>query len=151
MGKPAYDVYIDDKSFNVDTFWPVPKENESKSKKLPVEIVEKGWGKEIIFVNNDEYCGKLLCFEKDKKFSMHYHLIKEESWYVSEGEFEYSWIDTEKASIHSTLIGKGDVIDLEVGQPHQLKALTEGATIFEVSTKHYEEDSYRVLPGSSQL
>jgi quercetin dioxygenase-like cupin family protein len=78
-------------------------------------------------------------------------LIKEESWYVSEGEFEYSWIDTEKASIHSTLIRKGDVVDLEVGQPHQLKALTEGATIFEVSTKHYEEDSYRVIPGSSQL
>jgi GTPase SAR1 family protein len=29
-----------------------------------------------------------------------------------------------------------------------LKALTQGATIFEVSTKHYEEDSYRVFPGS---
>jgi hypothetical protein len=24
---------------------------------------------------------------------MHYHLIKEESWYVSKGEFEYRWID----------------------------------------------------------
>jgi hypothetical protein len=29
---------------------------------------------------------------------MHYHLIKEESWYVSKGEFEYRWIDTETAT-----------------------------------------------------
>jgi quercetin dioxygenase-like cupin family protein len=96
------------------------------------------------------YCGKLLVFEKGKKFSMHYHLIKEESWYVAEGEFEYSWIDTEKAEVQSTVIRQGDVVDLEIGQPHQLRALTQGATIFEVSTKHYEEDSYRVFPGDSQ-
>ena len=76
LKKPDYDIYIDDKSFNVDQLWPVPKEDNIKTKKLPVEIVPKGWGKEIIFVNNDEYCGKLLCFEKGKKFSMHYHIQK---------------------------------------------------------------------------
>ena len=114
------------------------------------DIHEKAWGYELWIVNHEMYCGKLLVFNKDKKFSMHYHLIKEESWYVSQGEFEYRWIDTETATIQSTLIGEGDIVDLEVGQPHQLRALTQGATIFEVSTKHYEEDSYRVLPGDSQ-
>jgi quercetin dioxygenase-like cupin family protein len=62
------------------------------------EIHKKAWGHELWIANHEAYCGKLLVFEKDKKFSMHYHLIKEESWYVAEGEFEYSWIDTEKAS-----------------------------------------------------
>ena len=37
------------------------------------------------------------------------------------------------------------------GQPHQMLALTEGATIFEVSTQHFDTDSYRVKPGSSQI
>ena len=37
------------------------------------------------------------------------------------------------------------------GQPHQMLALTEGATIFEVSTQHFDYDSYRVKPGSSQI
>ncbi|MEI6289491.1 MAG: hypothetical protein WCP19_03590, partial [Chloroflexota bacterium] len=62
MKKPAYDIYYDDKSVNIDTYLPVPnKDNKgTKSKKLGVEIVEKGWGREVIFVNNDEYCGKLL-------------------------------------------------------------------------------------------
>jgi mannose-6-phosphate isomerase-like protein (cupin superfamily) len=114
------------------------------------DIYEKAWGYELWIANHEMYCGKLLVFNKDKKFSMHYHMIKEESWYVSKGEFEYRWIDTETAEVKATLIREGDVVDLVLGQPHQLKALTEGATIFEVSTKHYEEDSYRVLPGDSQ-
>ena len=114
------------------------------------DIHEKAWGYELWIANHEMYCGKLLVFNKDKKFSMHYHLIKEESWYVSKGEFEYRWIDTETAEVKSTRISEGDIVDLEVGQPHQLIALTESATIFEVSTKHYEEDSYRVLPGDSQ-
>ena len=32
---------------------------------------------------------------------MHYHMNKDETWYVEDGEFEYRWIDTEKALIHT--------------------------------------------------
>ena len=146
MGKPNYDIYIDDKSFNVDTFWPVPKENVEKSKKLPVEIVPKGWGKEVIFVNNDEYCGKLLCFEKDKKFSMHYHIKKKETWYVSKGSFILIWVETNTGTTYTEYLKVGDVITNERGEPHQLIAL-EDAEVFEVSTKHYDEDSFRMWKG----
>jgi len=146
MGKPNYDIYIDDKSFNVDTFWPVPKENVEKSKKLPVEIVPKGWGKEVIFVNNDEYCGKLLCFEKDKKFSMHYHIKKKETWYVSKGSFILIWVETNTGTTYTEYLKVGDVITNERGEPHQLIALEE-AEVFEVSTKHYDEDSFRMWKG----
>ena len=147
MEKPSYDIYIDDKSFNVDTYWPVPKEVEHvNTKKLPVEIVQKGWGKEIIFVNNDEYCGKLLCFEKDKKFSMHYHIKKKETWYVSKGSFILIWVETNTGTTHTEYLKVGDVITNERGEPHQLIAL-EDAEIFEVSTKHYDEDSFRMWKG----
>jgi len=148
MGKPSYDIYIDDKSFNVDTVWPVPKEVEPvKTKKLPVEIVPKGWGKEIIFVNNDEYCGKLLCFEKDKKFSMHYHIKKKETWYVSKGSFILIWVETDNGTTHTEYLKVGDVITNERGEPHQLIAL-EDSEVFEVSTKHYDEDSFRMWKGN---
>jgi len=150
MGKPSYDVYIDDKSFNVDTHWPVPKnrvEQVTKSKKLPVEIVPKGWGKEVIFVNNDEYCGKLLCFEKDKKFSMHYHIKKKETWYVSKGSFILIWVETDTGTTHTEYLKVGDVITNERGEPHQLIAI-EDSEVFEVSTKHYDEDSFRMWKGN---
>lgn len=142
LGKPDYDVYIDDKSFNVDTLWPIPN-----SKKQTTTIVEKGWGKEIIFVNNDEYCGKILCFEKDKQFSMHYHLKKKETWYVSKGSFKLIWIDTTIGTQYSETLNVGDVITNERGAPHQLIAL-EYSEIFEVSTKHYDEDSFRIYKGN---
>lgn len=148
MNKPNYDIYIDDKSFNVDSFWPVPTSmNNSNSKKQPVEIVEKGWGKEIIFVNNDEYCGKILCFDKNKKFSMHYHLKKKETWYVNKGKFILVWIEPRNGTTYSEYLDVGDVITNERGEAHQLIAL-EDSEVFEVSTKHYDDDSFRIYKGN---
>ena len=59
--------------------------------------IPKGWGKEIIIENNELYCGKILVFNKGCKFSMHYHMNKDETWWVEEGEFNYTFIDTETA------------------------------------------------------
>jgi hypothetical protein len=41
----------------------------------------------------------------------------------------------------------GDVITNERGEPHQLIALEDGE-IFEVSTKHFDSDSYRIFKGN---
>ena len=111
--------------------------------------VPKGWGEELIIENNEMYCGKLLIFKEGCKFSMHYHLIKDETWYVDKGEFLYRWIDTDTAEVHEQKLKVGDVVRQRVGQPHQIMAITDG-TIFEVSTQHFDEDSYRVFKGDSQ-
>lgn len=111
---------------------------------------KKAWGYELWIANNELYCGKLLVFKKNGMFSMHYHMKKEETWYVSKGEFLYRWIDTKNARQQIKTIKEGDVVHLLPGQPHQLHAKTEGATIFEVSTQHFDGDSYRVFPGDSQ-
>ena len=111
--------------------------------------VPKGWGEELIIENNEMYCGKLLIFKKGCKFSMHYHLIKDETWYVDKGEFLYRWIDTDTAEIKEQKLKVGDVVRQRVGQPHQLVALTDGE-VFEVSTQHFDEDSYRVFKGDTQ-
>ena len=113
------------------------------------EIHKKAWGYELWVINNELYCGKLLVFEKDKQFSMHFHLLKDEAWYISKGKFLYKWIDTEKATEQETVVKEGDCIHLMPGQPHQMLALTEGATIFEVSTQHFDSDSVRVIKGDS--
>jgi mannose-6-phosphate isomerase-like protein (cupin superfamily) len=107
--------------------------------------VEKKWGYELWIHNDIDYCGKLLVFTKSgNKFSMHYHMIKDETWYVQNGAFQFDWIDTENGERCYTQIQEGDVIEIKKGLPHQLTALTEEATIFEVSTQHFDEDSYRI-------
>jgi mannose-6-phosphate isomerase-like protein (cupin superfamily) len=111
--------------------------------------IPKGWGSEIIFENNELYCGKLLNFKKGAKFSMHYHLIKDETWFVKEGEFIYRYINTNNADVIQINLKEGDTVRQLPGQPHQLEALTDGV-IFEVSTQHFDDDSYRVIKGDSQ-
>ncbi len=108
--------------------------------------VPKGWGGETVIVNNDLYCGKILVFNSGCQFSMHYHLIKQETWYVVKGEFLFSWIDTETGDKHIQTLYEQDVVTIPIGMPHQLKALRDGE-IFEISTQHFDSDSYRVWKG----
>jgi mannose-6-phosphate isomerase-like protein (cupin superfamily) len=111
--------------------------------------VPKGWGEEVIITNNELYCGKLLRFKEGAKFSMHYHMIKDETWYVNKGLFIYRWIDTETDEVNEVDLIPGDTVRQRPGQPHQLEALIDGE-IFEVSTEHFDSDSYRVWKGDSQ-
>jgi quercetin dioxygenase-like cupin family protein len=113
------------------------------------DIVPKGWGSEIIFANNEKYCGKLLNFTAGKKFSMHYHLLKDETWYVAKGKLKLIWIDPSNAKQYWEVLQVGDVVRNFPGHPHQIEAI-EDSTIFEVSTQHFDHDSYRVFPGDSQ-
>ena len=106
--------------------------------------VEKKWGYELWIHNDTDYCGKLLVFTKSgNKFSMHYHMIKDETWYVNEGLFTYRWIDTETAEVNERTLRIGDTVRQLPGQPHQLEALTDGE-VFEVSTQHFDEDTFRL-------
>lgn len=111
--------------------------------------VQKGWGHEEIWVTNEKYCSKFLHFTTDARFSMHFHMHKEETWYVQSGTFTVLWIDTKDASIHEKLLEAGDVWHNEPLKPHQLICHTPG-TILEVSTPDSVEDNYRVMPGDSQ-
>lgn len=112
-------------------------------------FVVKGWGSELIWSTNDKYCGKLLNFNKNAKFSMHFHAIKDETWYVLSGKFLVRVINTTNADQSEYLLTVGDTWRNLPLHPHQIECLEEG-TIIEVSTPDSVEDNYRVLPGDSQ-
>jgi len=111
--------------------------------------VEKGWGHELIFATNDLYCGKILKFNKDAKFSMHFHAEKDETWFVLNGQFKVKWIDTATATEHEEILNANDVWRNKPLFPHQVICLEEGV-IIEVSTPDSVEDNYRVYKGDSQ-
>jgi quercetin dioxygenase-like cupin family protein len=111
--------------------------------------IEKLWGYELWIHNDSQYCGKLLVFTNEgNHFSMHYHMIKNETWYVQEGAFEFHWIDTENGKLNKKIIVPGDVVYIEKGKPHQLTALENNSIVFEVSTEHFDYDSYRIYKNS---
>lgn len=113
-------------------------------------LVEKGWGSEDIWVTNDKYCSKFMNFKNGSKFSMHFHAVKDETWYVMSGKFIVKYIDTVDAVTHEKVLNVGDIWHNEPLKPHQLVCIEEG-TVLEVSTSDSVEDNYRVLPGDNQL
>ena len=112
-------------------------------------FVEKGWGSELIWATNEKYCGKLLKFKTGAKFSMHFHSMKDETWYVLSGIFIVRWIDTKDATTHEQTLIPGSTWHNIPLKPHQLVCLEEG-TIIEVSTPDSVEDNFRVEKGDSQ-
>ncbi len=122
--------------------------------------VEKGWGYEKWIVNKKEYCGKLLFFKESKKCSIHYHILKDETFYVDSGKVEMHWMDM-PANMNYTedmlleMFQKNKTIDIlttgqsfyvPVGRIHRVVAL-EDTKVFEFSTEHFDSDSYRLEKG----
>ena len=114
---------------------------------LPIKFVSKGWGFEKWIVNCEEYCGKLLYFVKGKKCSWHYHILKDEVFYVQSGKIllRYSSVDDLEKS-HATILEPGDHFHIYRGLRHQMEAL-EDTELFEFSTQHFDSDSYRITKG----
>lgn len=113
--------------------------------------VKKGWGKEVIFADEEEYCGKFLIFENvGSKGSMHFHVQKKETWYVLKGRFIVKSFDVQTGMPIQNEIGVGNALLIPRHFPHQLIALEADSIIVEVSTKDNLADNIRIEPGDSQ-
>jgi mannose-6-phosphate isomerase-like protein (cupin superfamily) len=111
--------------------------------------VIKNWGREVVIVNNKDYCGKILEFKAGSKFSMHFHKNKHETFFVLEGLGKMKCINTNDASIYEHDLKPGVILEIEPLSPHQVFA-ESNMKIIEFSTHHEDSDSYRVLKGDSQ-
>lgn len=110
-------------------------------------FIEKGWGHERWIVNKDEYCGKLLFFNKGKKCSWHFHKKKDEVFYLQSGKILVKYSDNddiEKCS--EAILRPGDGFHVYRKLRHQMIGL-EDSELFEFSTTHFDEDSYRISRG----
>jgi quercetin dioxygenase-like cupin family protein len=112
-----------------------------------IKFVPKGWGFEKWIVNNEQYCGKLLYFAKGRQCSWHYHKIKDETFYVQSGVLIlfYGYDDNIELAQKRTL-KKGQKFHVPAGLRHKMYAL-EDTELFEFSTQHFEDDSYRIIQG----
>ena len=97
--------------------------------------VKKVWGKEIWIVNRD-YCGKKLILNKGFRCSMHYHKLKDETFYLLSGKVLL------EIGIKRRIMLPGDSMLIKPYQKHRFTGL-EDSEIIEFSTHHDDSDSYR--------
>lgn len=104
------------------------------------EFHDKIWGEEEWIVNNNLYCGKILRVNKGYQCSYHCHKVKTETFYILKG------IARMKVDGKVFKMYEGEVIDIPIGMYHRFTGIT-GVEILEVSTQHFEDDSYRITKG----
>jgi len=110
-------------------------------------IHPKGWGYENWIVNKPEYCGKLLYFNAGKKCSWHYHKIKDETFFIGSGKIKLLYGEDEDINLaKEVILEKGNSFHIYPGLIHQMIAI-EDTELYEFSTEHFEDDSYRVIKG----
>lgn len=97
------------------------------------------YGLIMITVVNREYCKKLLIVLPGQKHPEQYHRHKEETFHVLHGDLAVQ-LDGVTAVHH-----KGDVVVVERGMKHSFESST-GAVIEEISSTHYQDDSYYTDP-----
>lgn len=118
------------------------------------KLVNKTWGYELHYHNNENYCMKLLHFNgplpdttvdmKDTSVStsMHFHVKKHETLLVVSGVLTLELIVNKKTIIHKLEPGHAWVVC--PGHIHRLSACDGPLELIEASTIDYDDDSVRV-------
>src|SRR3990167_6313618 len=116
---------------------PIHLEDLKKEHSSNIKVVEKAWGEEEWLVNTEKYCGKRMLIRKNYYCSYHKHKIKEETFYVLNGELEII-----KGKVYY-VVKSGETFHVKPEEYHSFRAL-EDTTFFEFSTHHSDEDNYRL-------
>ena len=112
--------------------------------------VDKPWGHEIIWSDTELYVGKILVVRAGHRLSLQYHLEKDESFLIDQGEVELS-LDDENGQLQTRVMRAGEAIRILPGRRHRMRALTD-CRVIEVSTPHLEDvvrvsDDFGRAPG----
>lgn len=101
--------------------------------------VEKVWGEELLVVNNENFCGKILVLKKGFRCSIHRH-AKKETFYILEGKVYFEkGNDAEK--MKTRILQEGDIVDIDSNEWHRFAGL-EDSRIAEFSTPDVESERY---------
>ena len=109
--------------------------------------VPKGWGSETWMTNNHLYCGKILKFNKHKQCSWHYHVRKDETFFLQSGRLRLTYGNVDDITQAKTIILVPETtFHVPPGMRHQMFA-EEDSILLETSTQHLDSDSIRVTKG----
>ncbi|OIQ52786.1 mannose-1-phosphate guanylyltransferase [Neomoorella thermoacetica] len=103
-------------------------------------VVDKPWGREILWTHTTSYAGKILQVQPGHSLSRQYHREKRETMWFLKGEGELE-LGARKIQVRPNMI-----FDIPPGTVHRIRAKT-GMVVLEVSSPHLDdvirlEDAY---------
>lgn len=108
-------------------------------------VIQTDWGYELAWSTTELYCGKILVFDKlESKICMQFHKEKDKTWFINNGQFILTWIDTTTGTTHTQDLVEGSTWRVKPLVPHQLKSVVIGSSITEVSNTNLQDDVYYI-------
>jgi mannose-6-phosphate isomerase len=104
--------------------------------------VEKPWGYEIVFAENERYAGKILHVDAGHALSLQYHERKDETLYVLNGEVTLlvdAGADADKdGTLTELTLAAGDSYRIRPGVRHRMSAAAP-CDLVEVSSPELDD------------
>lgn len=107
-----------------------------------MEIRQKEWGEEIVYIDEKEYAMKMLKIKKLKSTSLHYHPRKKETLYILKGKINIEIKKSKGCCSKFHRLSKQDTVTLSPRIIHRIIGI-EDSIIIEVSTQP-KDDTVRV-------
>lgn len=104
--------------------------------------VDKWWGYELHYRNDELYCMKLLQLEHGGHTSLHFHVGKHETLLVVSGVLTVETVYNKESKMRR--LGPGTAMVVAPGYVHRLIAAEGPVTLVEASTKDHDDDSVRI-------
>lgn len=108
------------------------------------KLVQKKWGHEAWYHNDEDYCMKLLHVGKDIGCSIHLHRNKKESFLCVKGRVAVH-LYYQDGTQQIIELAPGYSVDIPQMLAHRFVGV-EDSDLVECSTQHFDSDSYRVGP-----
>ncbi len=128
-----------------------PPIRETSVRKTTPRRVDKPWGHELVWAENDLYVGKILHVKEGEALSLQLHRQKDETMHVLSGRVRL-WVGPSADTLEETVLEEGEGVRLTPGTVHRVEALAD-SDILEASTPHLQdlvrlEDRYGRMAGS---
>lgn len=104
---------------------------------LTARRVDKPWGHEEVFAENERYVGKILFVRQGEALSLQYHERKDETLRVLEGRLELT-IGPSIEELEVRVLESGSVFRIRPGTLHRMIGLTD-CHLLEVSTPELDD------------
>lgn len=104
---------------------------------VPVTVVPKPWGHEIVWAHTDHYVGKILHITAGHALSVQYHERKDETVYLLAGELIY-WVKLGDEPLRDMHLRVGDAFRITPGTVHYMEAVTD-CDVLETSTPELDD------------
>jgi mannose-6-phosphate isomerase-like protein (cupin superfamily) len=118
------------------------------SKHGPIQKVDKVWGFEEWWVNEPEYCFKILVIKPGTTSSIHYHNQKKETFLVLKGRcFLDLWDSPNADEVNRYNLEPEDQVVIKPGIRHRFMleySAEQPCIIYEISSHHDEADVVRI-------